>query len=89
MLTAQEKATWIKELRDPNNKQCRNYSRLGDARCANQVLYDIIPHKKEAIVFGNAHVRAPFLEILDMNDYKNNTFPEIADWIEANIEVTP
>jgi hypothetical protein len=93
MLTAQEKAAWIKELRDPNNKQCYEMLRGFDGgRCVlgilkEEVFKESYPDPKfQGFFWRDIRTRRLADQLLVLNDKEKKSFPEIADWIEANVE---
>lgn len=83
---------FIKALRNPQYTQIRGAYKNDKPNCFCGIglfahVNNIFIEEPEMIVGLGQHID-PFLEgkIVDMNDDQEMTFPEIADWIEANVE---
>jgi hypothetical protein len=87
-MTAELRAAWIAKLRSGEVAQCRGMLRDGDARCCLGVLSDMAgvggyPAKIGLMSFSHSGA----MQLL--NDKDELTFPEIADWLEANPTLCP
>lgn len=99
MITQQLKDAWLKELRDPSNKQiyCRSFPQHIDPTNVHAVL-----HCNAMCAYG-AHVKAAYKLgiftrsfllpdlgaehcIVAKNDVEKRSFAEIADYIEKNVQ---
>lgn len=91
-LTKKQLNAWIQALRSGKYKQCQVSMRKGDSFCALGLGYFKMSKKKWDMESGNQS-RYNYLKergidvetIWMMNDAGHKTFPQIADWIEANI----
>ena len=94
-MDAKLKKLWVAELRSGAWMQAEGT--LFDAECGGfcclGVLRELMPNdsaaykRKETSAFCRAVKFAGSIEdkLVDMNDCERKSFPEIADWIEANL----
>lgn len=99
--TQENKDKCLARLRDPNSKQCRGYGYLREGQATylpvrpDQAMCCLV-HCEFALtgqstinsyngftsaLFGDSHRQA----LIELNDYRGLTLPQIADWIEKNI----
>lgn len=91
-MDSQLKARWIEALRSGKYKQARYRLKQGDALCCLNVGFKVktgrpAPAKIES-GFVAAELGIPpehFTTLVLMNDFDMKSFPEIADYIEANL----
>ena len=95
------KAKWLEALRSGKYEQAKGCLRKDDRYCCLGVLCDVVDPSGWELI-GNTYKYLGYLSFLPpevanigyedalvgMNDGKGKSFPEIADWIEANIETT-
>ena len=99
--TQENKDKWLARLRDPNSLQCRGVGYLREGQIAyvparpDQAMCCLVHceftltgqstinsyNEFASALFGNS-VRQKLIELNDLREY---TLPQIADWIEENI----
>ncbi len=98
------KDKWVAALRSGEYMQCQEQLQKGNSFCCLGVLAEVgnLKHDGMSIIDSNGERLSynPLIELVDdpnvklcvlynLNDSKNKTFPEIADWIEENVRETP
>jgi hypothetical protein len=94
------KEKWVAALRSGQYEQARGKLRDGDGYCCIAVLCELteVQHDGESFIEWNGNLTISDADdplewthgayqnkLVKMNDDLGKTFPEIADWIEANI----
>lgn len=100
MMNPWVKRKWIKALRSGEYQQGRCTLKRSDSYCCLGVLAEeMVPEfmeNNQAKEVGVASIKDDLVilwgltindqdKLADMNDFDKKTFPEIADWIEANL----
>ena len=98
MMTSENKAKWIAALRSGDYVQYRGTANNGlhegnpTARCcinvgAHAILGDDADTMPTYVCAGNIGLgHQETFDLIELNDRKMFNFPEIADWIEENVE---
>jgi hypothetical protein len=94
------KAKWVKALRSGKYRQTRNVLSQNGAYCCLGVLRCLLPAKVRKLPMDHENysevlnapqqkcaglVKAQQKKLAGMNDNKKLTFPQIADYVEANL----
>lgn len=91
-MDAQLKTKWVKALRSGKYEQARYKLRIGKALCCIGVCHKVATGKMPRLERGTYPIAmalgiddSQFTMLVDMNDYAEKSFPEIADYIEKNL----
>ena len=82
-----EAIRWVSALRSGRYKQVRNVTKTDDGHCAVAVYYAEVGNNIEYYLESLTELFGyPILSnVIRMNDSHNNTFPEIADFLEREL----
>ena len=79
-LRKENKEKWVESLRSGKFKQSRGKFKDNGEYCALGVYYNIFKADKDDLFSTPL-----YFQIILLNDIKNYSFNEIADWVEENV----